>query len=173
MCDFDKSQSCSKIDGNYADHSDTKNFDKSTSLVRWFSDNIINQRWIDARQKLFNSNKIAMEPRDLLKHKLKSHVSMVNLTNKESTGQQNNSGKVQHQKAEIWLSKKHVHMYHSNETMKRSCASNIDENLFKIFRDDMRSTRRNYGSFGPDSCSKHHVEVNYRKAFKSCLCSVR
>lgn len=67
---------------------------KEMSLIRWFSDNSLNQRWVQARQKVANAYRQGLEPKELLKYKLKTHVSMTNLTkeNNKSINQQQHQG---------------------------------------------------------------------------------
>lgn len=62
---------------------------KEISLIRWFSDNSLNQRWVQARQKVAKNYRMGLaEPKELLKYKLKTHVSMTNLA-KENDRNQN------------------------------------------------------------------------------------
>ena len=53
---------------------------RDVALVRWFSDNSLNQRWVQARQKVANAyHRRGLEPKELLKYKLKTHVGVTNL----------------------------------------------------------------------------------------------
>lgn len=54
--------------------------DADGSLVRWRSDNSLNVQLPPNAAPETGRGAVALEPRDLLKRKLKTHVSMVNLT---------------------------------------------------------------------------------------------
>lgn len=69
--------------------------DGDGSLVRWFSDNSLNSRHCPVGDPLspnvapnVGRGAVVLEPRDLLKRKLKTHVSMVNLTTSSAVGHQ-------------------------------------------------------------------------------------